>query len=71
MVSPWARRNYVDHTLTDMSSVLRFIEDNWQLGRLGNQSTDTTAGSLQNMFDFDEHHARSPQLILNALTGNP
>src|SRR5262249_28108962 len=31
VVSPWAKQNFVDHTLTDQSSVLRFIEDNWTL----------------------------------------
>jgi len=30
--SPWTRVNYVSHTLTDQSSIVRFIEDNW-LGR--------------------------------------
>jgi len=64
LISPWAKRNFVDHTVTDQASVLRFIEDNWGLGRLGNQSADTIAGSLLNLFDFDERHARAPELIL-------
>jgi phospholipase C len=71
VISPWARQNYVDHSLTDQSSILRFIEDNWKLGRLGHQSTDATAGSLLRMFDFNEHHVRAPRLLLNSLTGNP
>jgi len=71
VISPWARQNYVDHTLTDQSSILRFIEDNWNLGRLGNQSTDAMAGPLLGMFDFDRHHAHAPQLILSSVTGNP
>jgi phospholipase C len=71
VISPWARRNHVDHQVTDQSSVLRFIEDNWHLGRLGNQSADAIAGSLKGLFDFDEHHARAPQLPLNSTTGNP
>ena len=57
--------------MTDQSSLLRFIEDNWHLGRLGNQSSDAIAGSLRGMFDFDDHHSRAPQLLLNAITGNP
>jgi len=71
VISPWARQNYVDHALTDQSSILRFIEDNWRLGRLGHQSTDEVAGSLSGLFDFTEHHARAPQLLLNPITGNP
>jgi len=31
VISPWAKPNYVDHTVTDQTSVLRFIEDNWTL----------------------------------------
>jgi phospholipase C len=71
VISPWARQNHVDHRLTDQSSILRFIEDNWHLGRLGNQSTDSIAGSLSGLFDFNEDHPRAPQLILNPVTGNP
>jgi len=54
VVSPYAKKNYVDHTLTDQTSVLRFVEDNW----LGGQriqpggSFDTIANSIQNMFSF-------------------
>ncbi len=43
----------MDHTLTDQSSILRFIEDNWNLGRIGDQSFDAIAGSLMNMFQFE------------------
>ena len=31
LVSPYARRGHVDSTLLDTTSILRFIEDNWQL----------------------------------------
>jgi phospholipase C len=53
LISPYAKVNYVDHTLTDQSSVLRFIEDNWNLGRIGNGSTDAYAGSLMGLFNFN------------------
>ncbi len=56
----------MDHTLTDQSSVLRFTEDNWDLGRLGNQSSDRFAGSLLNMFDFNPEHTRAPKVLLNS-----
>jgi len=52
VVSPYARTNFVDHTLTDQTSVLRFIEDNWETGRIGNFSFDEKAGSIENMFRF-------------------
>jgi phospholipase C len=54
VISPWAKENYVDHTLIDQASVVRFIEDNWLDGkRIGGGSFDATAGSIMGMFDFD------------------
>ena len=52
VISSFAKENYVDHTLVDQTSVLRFIEDNWTLPRLDHGSFDAEAGSLLNMFDF-------------------
>ena len=69
VVSPFARDNYVDHTVVDQASVLRFIEDNWGLPQLGHDSFDADAGSLLGLFDFA--HPRDDALVLNHLTGNP
>lgn len=69
VVSPYAQENVVDHTLVDQTSVLRFIEDNWGLPRLGQGSFDGEAGSLLGMFDFTRR--RDDVLLLNHLTGNP
>jgi phospholipase C len=52
LVSPWAKSNFVDHTTTDQTSILRFIEENWQTGQIGNFSFDAKAGRLDNMFAF-------------------
>ena len=52
VISPYAKVNYVDHTLTTQSSILQFIENNWKLGRVGGGSFDATAGSLNGLFDF-------------------
>ncbi|MDP9008225.1 MAG: alkaline phosphatase family protein [Pseudomonadota bacterium] len=38
LVSPWAKVNYVDHSLTDQSSLLRFVEDNWNLNYIDGPS---------------------------------
>lgn len=70
VISPWAKKNFVDGTLTDQSSILRFIEDNWSLGRLGDQSMDAKAGSLMNMFDFT-HGPSNQKLFLDPMTGEP
>src|SRR3954468_13034024 len=72
VISPFAKANFVDHTLTDQTSVLRFIEDNWGTGRVGGGSYDQIAGSLANMFDFDGGHAFGERrLVLNPTTGEP
>jgi len=52
IISPFAKNNYVDHAITDQSSILRFIEDNWDLGQIGNGSFDERAGSLFGMFEL-------------------
>lgn len=68
VISPFAKVNYVDHTLTDQTSILRFIEDNWNLGRIGGGSFDAMAGSLDGMFDF-KNGPGAPALFLDAQTG--
>jgi len=72
VVSPFAKRNFVDHTLTDQSSVLRFIEDNWLSGERIQHggSFDSIAGPLNNMFDFDDRDEGGPRkLLLDEKTG--
>jgi len=68
VISPFARSNFVDHRVTDQSSIIRFIEDNWKLGRIGNGSADAIAGTLDGLFDFGSTNSR---LFLNPLTGRP
>jgi phospholipase C len=68
IISPYAKVNYVDHGITDQTSIIHFIEDNWNLGRIGNQSFDEKAGSIMNMFNLTAgYHAN--KLVLNPLTG--
>jgi len=73
VISPFAKRNFVDGSLTSQTSILRFIEDNWSLGRIGNQSFDALAGGLNNMFDFSRHEneGNSGKLFLDPSTGEP
>ena len=70
VVSPFSKRNFVDHSITDQTSILRFIEDNWELGRIGDQSFDALAGPLAQFFDF-ERQDPAPVLRLNPDTGAP
>lgn len=71
VISPWARFNFVDHTITDQTSVLRFIEDNWLGGqRIGQGSFDAIANSITQMFDF-QAPKNSGRLYLDPNTGQP
>jgi phospholipase C len=71
VISPYAKQNYVDHTMTDQTSIIRFIEDNWLDGeRIGTGSFDAIAGSLNGMFDFS-HRANTSRLFLDPNTGLP
>jgi len=70
VISPWARANYVSHTLTDQSSIVKFVEDNWGLGRIRG-SFANIAGSLAPMFNFHHVAGRNPALYLDPATGQP
>jgi len=61
----------VDHTLTDQTSVLRFIEDNWLFSeRVGAGSYDNIANSIIQMFDFNNCRSGEDQkVILDPTTG--
>ena len=76
VISPWAKSNYVDHTVIEQASILAFIERNWDLGYIdgptapppGTGSVDRYAGSIEGMFDFK----REPdlrRLILDPIRG--
>ena len=69
VISPYSRRNYVDSAVTDQSSITRFVEDNWGLGRIGSGSADAVAGSLNGLFDFA--HPSPRKLLLDPSTGEP
>jgi phospholipase C len=70
VISRYAKTSFVDHSLADQSSILRFIEDNWNLGRIGGTSFDAMAGSLLNLFEFDDG-GDAHKLYLDPATGRP
>jgi phospholipase C len=72
VISPWAKKNYIDHTVTDQSSILRFVEDTFLSSqRIGNGSFDSIAGSLNPMFDFSNAAAppNAAKVLLNPANG--
>ena len=66
VISPYAKSNYVDHSVTDQSSVLSFVEQNWSLGSIDG-SLAQYAGSLNPMFDFNKKSAR--RVLLSPTSG--
>lgn len=59
VISPYAKSDFIDHTLSDQASVVNFIEYNWSLGaitgsaaNLFNNPATATTFDLANMFDF-------------------
>lgn len=71
VISPWAKKNYIDSTVTDQSSILRFIEDVFLSSkRVGPGSFDTIAGTLNNMFDLSqETPPNGSVVVLDDTTG--
>ncbi len=52
IASPYVGKNEISHDTFEFGSIVRFIEDNWNLGRLG--TTDETTKSISSMFDFNQ-----------------
>jgi phospholipase C len=69
-ISPFSKPNYIDHHITDQTSIIRFIEDNWLGGqRIGDHSLDAKAGSIAGMFHFNGVHKPVSNLFLDSSTG--
>jgi phospholipase C len=69
VISPYSKVNFVDHSVTDQTSIIRYIEDRWLGGRrIGKGSTDAIAGTLCNMLDFSKSKP-APPLMLDENTG--
>jgi phospholipase C len=71
VISPYTRDNYVSNNLTDTTSVVKFIEDNWLHGQTIPGSFDATSGSLDapgGLLDFHVKPHFQP-LILNPDSG--
>ena len=72
VISPYTQENYVSHNVTDQSSVVKFIEDNWLDGQsTGPGSFTNVAGSLDargGVLDFWARPHFRP-VILNPDTG--
>ena len=64
VVSPWARANYVSHTVYDHTSILRLIESKWNLPALSNR--DANANAMLDCFDFSRPSFLAPPALAPA-----
>lgn len=60
MVSPYAKQGAIDSTELDYTSILKFIEENWDLEPL--TARDAGANSIASGFDFTQE-PRQPRII--------
>jgi phospholipase C len=67
IVSPYAKRGFVDHTQYDTTSILEFIEARWDLQPLAVR--DAAATNLMNAFDFTLDPSTAPR-VSPPKTGN-
>jgi phospholipase C len=69
VISPWSKPNFVDHTQTDQTSIIRFVEDNWlNQQRIGGGSYDGIANSIASMMEFNKPKSKG-LLILDPNSG--
>ena len=70
VISPYAKTNFVDHSVTDQSSILKFVEDNWLGGqRISTGTFDNIAGTIGNMLNLSSGGS-TPAVILNTTDGS-
>ena len=65
VISPYTKQGYISHQLSEFSSFVKFVEDNFGLPNLGNRDALTTISDLMDYFDFTQ--TPQPPLILNPL----
>jgi phospholipase C len=69
MVSPYAKSGYIDNTVLDFTSILKFIEQNWNVAPLSQR--DANANSLLSAFDFNQTPRLPIFLPLTRITQPP
>jgi phospholipase C len=63
LVSPYARKGFIDNTELDFTSILKFIEENWNVAPLAER--DTKANNFLTAFDFTQAPRRAEFLSLS------
>jgi phospholipase C len=60
VVSPYAKKHYVSHAVTDHTSIIRFVEQRFKLPAMS--ARDANADPLSDIFDFDKADTSVPSL---------
>src|SRR5436189_5835112 len=60
LISPYARKGYIDNTELDFTSILKFIEMNWSVAPLAER--DAKANNFVSAFDFKQS-PRPPEFL--------
>jgi phospholipase C len=60
VISPYAKRGYVSHVVTDHTSILRFVESRFDIPSMSKR--DANAAPAYDMFDFDNPDFSVPTL---------
>ncbi len=67
LVSPYAKKGYIDNTVLDFTSILKFIEQNWGVASLAQR--DSQANNFLTAFDFSQA-PRSPVFLSSTRANN-
>jgi phospholipase C len=61
IISPYAKAGYISKTEYQFGSILRYIEDNWNLGRLG--TSDAHSKSIADCFDYSQKPIKFKRIL--------
>ena len=69
MISPYAKRGYISHVVTDHTSILRFVEARFGLPSMTKR--DANATPPYDLLDFDHPDFSVPSLPTVTVTQTP
>jgi phospholipase C len=69
LVSPYAKSGYIDSTVLDFTSILKFIEQNWNIPSLA--SRDSHANNFLSAFNFNQSPRLPNYLPITRITAIP
>jgi phospholipase C len=67
LVSPYAKTGYIDNTVLDFTSILKFIEQNWDVPSMAQR--DAKANNFVSAFDFNQG-PRQPVFVSSTRANN-